>query len=69
MNKQKSIFVIVDKEGNFCTFGTKCAWTNIQAAKSAFTRNTKKLVQEWPKRYEVTRIDEQEDYFIEEIIY
>lgn len=64
MKKSKSIFVIKDKEGNFCTFGTKCAWVSKGAAKNAFRLH----VREYSKGYGTgIKIEDQEEYEVIEI--
>ena len=64
MKKVKSIWVIRDQNGDFCTFGAKCAWITEGAAKNAFSCH----VREYSKGYgSGVKFDSQEEYYTEEI--
>lgn len=40
MKKVSTIWVILDKSGEYCTFGSKVAWVSSGAAKNAFYCHT-----------------------------
>lgn len=65
MNKLNSIWVILDKYGNYCSFGSKVAWVSSGAAKNAFSCHVTEYTEEG---YRVgVKLEDNPDYKLVEI--